>query len=361
MSKNVKLTNNVEQINPITTFEQVMDSDGTTLDSKFEKVNQDIYDASRKAGDIRIFLNFESIGLVSGQETIDSIVNSLPDGSQLMTHLGTSYGNSSLYPHHSGILIVTRLFSTSRISFLFQREDMLYYAFYNTFNTPAFTGWKRVITDMELSNNYTNNKVMKRVSIPQNTDILNLNPGRYEGVNLVNSPLSSDDSSLLEIDITISPTDYRKQIIAIKSFSGETYLRTIHTDGTPTSGTNGWKQIGWYKQTKSYSPTLDSSLTVNINSFVKSYGVVFVNLRVNRTGSALPVGMTLATLTEPEIIPYMNFDLFCKCYDVNGTYSGIATVAVYQDGIIKIWDIPANTYGIKVNGSYLANKDANSL
>lgn len=95
-------------------------------------------------------------------------------------------------------------------------------------------GWHKVLT------NYKD--VYTREYLPVDTDILTLPGGRYEGHSLINSPTINPEIASIDV---IEGVEGRKQIWvnASNRMSGTVYFRTIHTGGSPQSGTGGWKKF----------------------------------------------------------------------------------------------------------------------
>lgn len=74
-------------------------------------------------------------------------------------------------------------------------------------------------------------------------DVLDLEPGIYEISGAINNPVSASDESWIEYIVRASEGTQRKTIEATLSTNGHKFLRTIHTSGTPESGTGKWLKI----------------------------------------------------------------------------------------------------------------------
>lgn len=76
---------------------------------------------------------------------------------------------------------------------------------------------------------------------PDGTDILNLEPGYYEGAKFVNHPLSDGGETAWISLIDVHPgLDGRCLIRVTDSMYGYTWYRTIHTGGDANTGTGNW-------------------------------------------------------------------------------------------------------------------------
>lgn len=65
-------------------------------------------------------------------------------------------------------------------------------------------------------------------------DIMALEPGKYYGLKYKNGPLAADDDALVTVDVN-EIEGIGKQIIVIKSYTGQVYLYTQHTNGAGTN------------------------------------------------------------------------------------------------------------------------------
>ncbi|MDE3751886.1 hypothetical protein [Pediococcus pentosaceus] len=67
-------------------------------------------------------------------------------------------------------------------------------------------------------------------------DILELEPGKYYGLKFKNGPLVGTDDEDATVTVDVSEIEgLGKQILVIKSFTGQTYLYTTHTNGAGTN------------------------------------------------------------------------------------------------------------------------------
>lgn len=74
----------------------------------------------------------------------------------------------------------------------------------------------------------------KRTYTGGGRDIMALEPGKYYGLKYNNGPLATDDNALVTVDVN-EIEGIGKQIVVIKSFTGQTYLYTQHTNGAGTN------------------------------------------------------------------------------------------------------------------------------
>src|SRR5699024_9561954 len=101
-----------------------------SLDAQLKRLKQEINDLNRT--DYKLFTSFESIGLISGEETIEDIANYLPNYSTLIIHKTRAVGNNEEYPFDWGLLTVTKGLSSARTTFNFDREDGIWRGFFNS-------------------------------------------------------------------------------------------------------------------------------------------------------------------------------------------------------------------------------------
>ncbi len=86
-----------------------------------------------------------------------------------------------------------------------------------------------------------------RVWLAENTDILSLDKGFYEGASLINHPEFGDKPSTRISLIDVTPgLDGRKKIEVTDSFNNHRWTRTVHTDGTPDDAQPGWSRVKQY-------------------------------------------------------------------------------------------------------------------
>ncbi|MEE6669702.1 hypothetical protein [Pediococcus acidilactici] len=84
----------------------------------------------------------------------------------------------------------------------------------------------------------------KRTYIGGGKDIMTLEPGKYYGLKYKNGPLATDDDALVTVDVN-EIEGIGKQIIVIKSYTGQVYLYTQHTNnaGTNYNAPSVWTAI----------------------------------------------------------------------------------------------------------------------
>lgn len=113
------------------------------------------------------------------------------------------------------------------------------------------SGGKAHLPATEKSNGFATPKLVadakmgagKRQGKPTGTDVLTLEPGKYEITGAKNNPYGEDNAALIEYDISGSPDNSgRRQIRAIASVNGDVWYRTVHTGGDPSTGTEGWEK-----------------------------------------------------------------------------------------------------------------------
>ncbi|MCG7196509.1 hypothetical protein [Pediococcus pentosaceus] len=84
----------------------------------------------------------------------------------------------------------------------------------------------------------------KRTYTGGGRDIMTLDPGCYYGLKFKNGPLAADDDALATVDVS-KFEDFGKQIVVIKSYTGQTYLYTEHKNsaGTNYAAPSIWTSI----------------------------------------------------------------------------------------------------------------------
>lgn len=92
--------------------------------------------------------------------------------------------------------------------------------------------------------NQHNELFVKRIRVPDGTDILSLKPGYYEGSRFLNHPLqpSTKTTWLSNVDVKFSDNG-RKQFKIIDNMTGAVWERTIHSGGDPASGSQDWARV----------------------------------------------------------------------------------------------------------------------
>ena len=92
------------------------------------------------------FTSLTQLGITSGSETIEQIVNTLPENSNLIYSVSTS--GESIYPTNYGLVTVTKL-TTGRVRFEYSTTGgTLFIGMYNVGAASPWTGWKKVYTDV---------------------------------------------------------------------------------------------------------------------------------------------------------------------------------------------------------------------
>lgn len=100
-----------------------------------------------------IFTKLEDIGIETGTETIDKIVQNLPSKSILIHH---KYGEHlDMYPQRTGLLVVIKGNDETRISFQYHNAIGMWIGFYDKLVSPnpLWSGWNEIVkTDKGILN-----------------------------------------------------------------------------------------------------------------------------------------------------------------------------------------------------------------
>lgn len=95
--------------------------------------------------EVKSFSNFESIGLKNGSETVELIAKKMPKNSNLQVLISGNYGDTSIYPHHSGMLTVVKGSFEGRCSFKLVNETNFHVGYYNDYyNDERKFKWEKV-------------------------------------------------------------------------------------------------------------------------------------------------------------------------------------------------------------------------
>lgn len=112
----------------------------------FEKI-LDVDDLNAAFGGWKVYNDITELGLTVGTETIDSIVQALPDKSELR-FMKVTANTSAAYPATAGVLHIKR-YANYRVEITFANGDgngpRKWYGYYDTNITPNFTGWQEII------------------------------------------------------------------------------------------------------------------------------------------------------------------------------------------------------------------------
>lgn len=124
-----------------------------------------------------------------------------------------------------------------------------------------------------------------RIRQPDNTDILKLQPGFYEGSKWLNHPITPTTPTTWISSITVTQgTDGRKQIWLQDNITGYTWSRTIHTGGDPASGSGDWMRLYQYEVLWSGSSPLTEPVTLT-NPVYDDAGSRYSSIRVTYQGT----------------------------------------------------------------------------
>ena len=114
--------------------------DSTSTDDEVPSAKT-VYNTTSKF--LKTYTSIEQLGLTSGSETIENIVNSMESRTRLITVI--EGGNLSIYPNTSGTLIVEKL-NIYRVHFKFCMDGSPK-VFVGTYHAVSgFTGWQRLCT-----------------------------------------------------------------------------------------------------------------------------------------------------------------------------------------------------------------------
>lgn len=100
---------------------------------------------AEKNRQILTYVSFSDVGQTIGEETIDGIVDGMPNNSILYTGISTS--NAKIYPNSYGTLKVTKR-DSSRVIFEFfnKSTNINYIGSYDNTKTYKWSGWEKVLT-----------------------------------------------------------------------------------------------------------------------------------------------------------------------------------------------------------------------
>lgn len=148
------------------------------LDTDLELIKADISDLDNKVNNFKFFNLFKQIGIVDCEETIEQIANNLPEYSMFYFHKTSGHVND-MYPHSSGLLVVQKGYSSSRVKFEFSRSETTWIGFYDALNSTKWSGWRKISTDVNTINIHT----LKDLNLDNNCtieDIIKAMPNRSE-------------------------------------------------------------------------------------------------------------------------------------------------------------------------------------
>lgn len=180
-----------------------------------------------------------------------------------------------------------------------------------TSQTPGFATAEQ-IQDLEMD---TGHRKLKE----HETDVLTLEPGHYEISTAKNNPIQPGDGSYIEYDITEGSDPKRRQIKALVSVSGDIFYRNIHSDGTPESGTGGWRKQAYL--TPVWSGSVNSG-TITFAQPLLPYrtGIeVFYNTISNQRGSVRVLRSSGGAINVPNH-PNDTSDKTFQSYELGFTF-----------------------------------------
>lgn len=194
----------------------------------------------------------------------------------------------------------------------------------------------------------------KRQGKPAGTDVLTLEPGKYEIAGAKNNPISDSDMSFIEYDIEVDPyEETRRQITATVSVSGYRYVRIIHTGGDPTTGTGGWEKEAvltpiWQGNVNAGTITFNRTLPL-----YKTGIEVFYKTLSNQCGSVRVVHSDTAAISitdnpdDQTNKTFLSYELTFK-YDKNSLTITRTGVKIISEGTIS----NTGTQGISLTDVY---------
>lgn len=200
------------------------------LDTDLELINLSIKDVKNRVNKFSFFTSLSDIGLVEGSETIEDIVNNLPQYSKLVYHKITVSGNSEIYPKATGLLTVIKGDNTNRVKFEFSTITDTWIGFYDKANvSPIWTGWKKVLTgfgdidtisidSLDLPTDCTLEDIIK--AMPRKTQLYFTPSSTYTGLQLPASAgvlfIHKDSNPRTLLEFTQSQNGYDRAIQTIK-------------------------------------------------------------------------------------------------------------------------------------------------
>lgn len=108
----------------------------------------------------------------------------------------------------------------------------------NKFNSGFMTPDQKLT--LETASEQADNAEGNMKFMADGTDVLTLPAGNYWISKALNNPVGPENGGLINYKVFIDDHLNRKEIWATVSVIGRVYYRTIHSGGSPTSGTNGW-------------------------------------------------------------------------------------------------------------------------
>ncbi|MBM6644313.1 hypothetical protein [Pediococcus acidilactici] len=194
----------------------------------------------------------------------------------------------------------------------------------------------------------------KRQGKPAGTDVLMLEPGKYEISGAKNNPYGDGNAALIEYDISGSTDNSgRRQIRAITSVNGDIWYRTVHTGGDPTTGTEGWGKEAiltpiWQGNANAGTITFNRPLP-----FYKNGIEVFYRTLSNQCGSIRIMHSNTASVSIPNNPDdqtdktFQSYELTFK-YDQNSLTITRTGVKIISEGTIS----NTGTQGISLTDVY---------
>lgn len=155
-------------------------------------------------------------------------------------------------------------------------------------------------------------------------DVLTMDTGQYEIPGALNNPIGPDDRTYIEYNISDGAVGGgRRQLWGIANVTGDIWFRTVHTGGDPSTGTGGWKQLGflthlWYGSADSGTLKFNREVPPRKNGievFYKTISGQYGSKRVMRaTSASINVSNIINSSTDVAV---QNYELGFK-YDKGG-------------------------------------------
>ncbi len=119
------------------------------LRKEIEDLEKAIEDQNKDEVSVTMYASLEEIGLTTGKETIDGIVQALKENCELFYATGTS--NASIYPGVHGLVkAICKDSSNTRFQWTDRATGVDYVGVYCAANSTKWVGWKKVGSDITL-------------------------------------------------------------------------------------------------------------------------------------------------------------------------------------------------------------------
>lgn len=134
--------------------------------------------------------------------------------------------------------------------------------------------------------------------LTENTDLLSLPAGIYEGTR---PKYGLPDASIYIYQIYQSKISSRKMIKATRSFDGAVFNRTIHTEGTPVSGSGGWKRVYPLEEILFIGGASLEHPVINLERSILDFNYIWVQYAFNQLSKEM-VRIRLPKIGEPFVL-----------------------------------------------------------